>query len=354
MSKRKTKQAHRELKRDKAKKAIANHRKAVKASTATTSASKPSTKKQKTNMGNPPPEAPPKALQASQRHSVPFGEYDHILLVGEGDFSFTRSLVLEHGCANVTATSYDSATSVREKYPTFESTHEELTSLTPPVPLHHDVDAAKLSSYKHLRCKRDDDDDEGENDEGWDTIAFMFPHTGGLSTDVNRQVRANQALLVSFFKSCLETSTPKARLQRLSAQRTKTTPLRPQPHFLRMGGKIMVALFEGEPYTLWNVRDLARHVGLRVVESYRFDWTQYPGYKHVRTLGAIEGGGAWQGEDREARMYIFEKVELVPDTDEEKELEKMGQGRNERKDKREAERTQKKRPREESASEDEG
>jgi 25S rRNA (uracil2634-N3)-methyltransferase len=90
-----------------------------------------------------------------------------------------------------------------------------------------------------------------------------------------------------------------------------------------MGGRIIVTLFEGEPYTLWNVRDLARHAGLKVVESWKFDWSQYPGYSHVRTLGAIEGGGAWRGEDRQARMYVFEKIPLVADSDDEAELAKQ-------------------------------
>ncbi|OAL02704.1 hypothetical protein IQ06DRAFT_119326 [Phaeosphaeriaceae sp. SRC1lsM3a] len=318
MSKAKTKKARRELKRDGVRK-IANHQRklAKSTSTAAPNATKPTAKKQK--MAEKPAAAP---IQASQKHDVPFGSYEHILLVGEGDFSFTRSLAISHGCANVVATSFDSEASVREKYPQFEDIHDELSALSPPVPLHHDIDATKLSSYKQLRCARDDDDD---GEDGWDTICFMFPHTGGLSTDVNRQVRANQALLVEFFKSCLETSSPKQRLQILASQAHKNhpSPLRPRSQFLRMGGRIIVALFEGEPYTLWNVRDLARHAGLKVVESWRFDWAQYPGYKHVRTLGAIEGGGAWKGEDREARMYVFEKVPLVADSDEEKELDKQ-------------------------------
>lgn len=220
---------------------------------------------------------------------------------------------------------------MREKYPDFEGIYEEISALTPPVPVYHDVDATRVSGYKHLRCVREEDDGGGEEEgngrgDGWDTIAFQFPHTGGLSTDVNRQVRANQALLVEFFKSCLETSTPKARLSILASQRAPT-PLRPRTPFLRLGGRIIVTLFEGEPYTLWNVRDLARHVGLKVVESWKFRWEEYEGYKHVRTLGAIEGGGAWKGEDRDARMYVFEKVELVADSEEEEELERMGVGK---------------------------
>ncbi|KAL6706723.1 hypothetical protein ACN47E_005265 [Coniothyrium glycines] len=336
MSKTKTKRARRELKREGDRKIAAHHKKIAKAAeTAKPSPanSKSASKKQK--KANAPdskkPEAAPKPqIQASQRHDVPFGTYDHILLVGEGDFSFTRSLAVSHGCANITATSYDTASEVAAKYPDYASIRQELTGLTPPVPLHHSIDATKLNTYKHLRCDRSDDDDDDDGGStrkgqgsaaGWDTIAFMFPHVGGLSTDVNRQVRANQALLVSFFAACLDANTPQRRLQILQSQGNSVTPRPSRNPFLRMGGKVVVALFEGEPYTLWNVRDLARHAGLRVVESWRFDWEQYPGYKHVRTLGTVESG--WKGEDREARMYVFEKVPLVADSDEEKEMERM-------------------------------
>lgn len=319
MSKSKTKKARRELKRDGQRKIAAHQKKTAKASltSSSTSAKPPQKKKQKMATQSQP-------TQASQKHAVPFGEYDHILLVGEGDFSFTRSLALTHGCANVTATSYDTFPTVLEKYPAFASIRTELNDLTPPVPLHHGIDATKLSSYKDLKCHKDDEVDD-DVQEGWDTIAFMFPHTGGLSTDVNRQVRHNQSLLVEFFKSCLETSTPAQRLKILATQprRGNAAPLRPRTPFLKLGGRIVVTLFEGEPYTLWNVRDLARHVGLKVVESWRFDAAQYPGYAHVRTLGTLEGGGGWKGEDRDARVYVFEKVPLVADSDEEEELEKM-------------------------------
>ncbi|KAF2254128.1 hypothetical protein BU26DRAFT_538616 [Trematosphaeria pertusa] len=280
MSKNKTKRARREAKREESRKLAAYRRKTTAAVKPSSKLPAPSSKRQKlhpANTNNKP------VQQASQRRVVPFGTYDNILLVGEGDFSFARSLAIEHGCANLTATSFDTEEEVREKYPSFEAVEEELGRLTPPVPLVHGIDAAKLRGYKSLRTE-----------EPWDTIAFQFPHTGGLSTDVNRQVRANQALLVSFFKACLSQNKPSHKA--------------PAREFLKIGGRVIVTLFEGPPYTLWNVRDLARHSGLKVVESFKFDWADYPGYKHVRTLGALEGGGAWKGEDREARMYIFEKV----------------------------------------------
>lgn len=79
---------------------------------------------------------------------------------------------------------------------------------------------------------------------------------------------------------------------------------------LAPGGTIIVTLFEGEPYTLWNIRDLGRHSGLQVERSFRFQASAYPDYHHARTLGVVrnkkgEIGAGWKGEDREARSYIF-------------------------------------------------
>jgi 25S rRNA (uracil2634-N3)-methyltransferase len=88
-------------------------------------------------------------------------------------------------------------------------------------------------------------------------------------------------LLVSFFKNSLPSLSPKP------------------------GSSIIVTLFEGEPYTLWNIRDLGRHSGLEVKRSWRFQAKAYPGYRHARTLGVVKGGGGWKGEDRAARSYEF-------------------------------------------------
>ena len=71
-------------------------------------------------------------------------------------------------------------------------------------------------------------------------------------------------------------------------------------------GSIVVTIFEGEPYELWNIRNLARHVGLSVIRNFQFQASAYPGYEHVRTVGNIEGGGGWKGKDRPARTYIFQ------------------------------------------------
>lgn len=87
--------------------------------------------------------------------------------------------------------------------------------------------------------------------------------------------------------------------------RTAILSLSPSP-----GSSIIVTLFDGEPYTLWNIRDLARHSGLQVEKSFKFQAKAYPGYKHARTLGVVkskngEAGGGWKGEERKARSYVF-------------------------------------------------
>lgn len=173
---------------------------------------------------------------------------------------------------------------------------------------------------------------------------------GGKTKDRDRQIRANQVLLLGMFRGAREV--------------------------LERGGRVAVALFEGEVYEAWGIRGLAREAGLVGVTGGVFDaglWvkgeeeqegeeseeeeegsefgfgqglvddepptekekpkaeeekpepedgekadsekqenkpedsTAAPKveYRHARTLGEIEGGGAWQGEKRKARWYVF-------------------------------------------------
>uniref|UniRef100_L2G3Y9 25S rRNA (uridine-N(3))-methyltransferase BMT5-like domain-containing protein n=1 Tax=Colletotrichum fructicola (strain Nara gc5) TaxID=1213859 RepID=L2G3Y9_COLFN len=126
-------------------------------------------------------------------------------------------------------------------------------------------------------------------------IIFNFPHVGGKYTDVNRQVRYNQELLVAFFKSALPSLAPR--------------------------GTLVVTLFEGHPYTLWNIKDLGRHAGLQALQSFRFHARAYPGYRHARTLGVVRekkgtgeaSGNAWRGEDRPARSFVFMRTGEAPE-----------------------------------------
>jgi 25S rRNA (uracil2634-N3)-methyltransferase len=116
----------------------------------------------------------------------------------------------------------------------------------------------------------------------------MFPHIGGKSTHLDRQVRDNQQLLQSFFAAAKPLLSPR--------------------------GVIVVTLFEGKHYELWDIKGLARAVGFQTRTSFKFVPEDYPGYAHARTLGNISGGGRWKGEERDARTFIFEVGDRERDT----------------------------------------
>ena len=188
-----------------------------------------------------------------------------------GDFSFAHSLHLHHACTALTATTIETRDTLLTKYPQAAS-HINTLELAAQKVL-FSIDATKLGlpvpsgGGPAIRKAL------------WDRIVFNFPHVGGLTKDINRQVRANQELLVKFL------------------DRAKV--------LLAPGATVVVTVFEGEPYSLWNLRDLGRHVGLKVEMSFKFDAGLYEGYRHARTLGNVEGGGGWKGEVRDARTYVF-------------------------------------------------
>jgi Domain of unknown function (DUF2431) len=192
------------------------------------------------------------------------------------------------------------------------------------ISYHTSISAHSLASHKPIRRKGP-----------YNKIVFNFPHVGGLSTDVNRQVRANQELLVAFFKSCKPLLASKSNPVRQDLESDlgeggysdmNDEHAQNDGEEARTSGQVIVSLFEGEPYSLWNIRDLARHCGFKVVTSWRFPWEAYPGYQHARTIGEIvsksnsaekaiingerqERRGAWKGEEREARGYVFEIID---------------------------------------------
>lgn len=289
-----------------------------------------------------------KQQHRQQQHDepvIPFSPNDRILLVGEADLSFAASIIQHHGCTNVTATvlEKDHAELV-EKYPAVDTNiavvNRRPDADAPPTSPSHgaesaagkdgqsDVDEAAEDSSADY----DSEDDSHAKKPGpvavnnklvynvdatkfpssiartpHDRIIFNFPHVGGKSTDVNRQVRYNQELLVSFF------------------QRALTSPAAP----LARGGSIIVTLFESEPYTLWNIRDLGRHAGLQLERSFRFQAAAYPGYHHARTFGVVrnkkgEESSGWKGEDRPARSYVFMRKEEMQDQTNKKKRKRGG------------------------------
>jgi 25S rRNA (uracil2634-N3)-methyltransferase len=259
-----------------------------------------------------------------------------------GDFSFALSLVEHHKCKYVTATCYDSEDTLHQKYPqaggilerfltrgdedpceeqlqhevanglealerpdATSSSSSEWEGFSPAtasensdsspsdatdivqvsstkrlqssengnISFHASISAHVLPNYKLIRSKGP-----------FKKIVFNFPHVGGLSADVNRQVRSNQELLVAFSKSCKPLLASKTNPARHDKSPSLEESDFDEEAYEGWGsdkslkeaddswaaGQVIISLFDGEPYTLWNIRDLARHSGFRVVTSFRF------------------------------------------------------------------------------------
>ncbi|KAI5806588.1 hypothetical protein DFH27DRAFT_479964 [Peziza echinospora] len=218
-----------------------------------------------TTSDDPPPPFP-----------FPFPPTSHILLLGEGDLSLSTTLHKTHHCTNLLPTVLDTQPELFTKYHPQASAHVAHLAAHNIHPL-YSIDATKLHLAPRIRKYPGG---------GFDAVVFMFPHVGGKTSDQARQVRANQQMLLGMFASVKGVVKKAAKGEK--------------------GGVLAVALFDGEPYHTWDIRALARAHGWRVQRSGKLDWEAFKGYKHARTLGNIERGG-WKGEERPAKLWIFEK-----------------------------------------------
>ncbi|KAG2022676.1 hypothetical protein CC2G_000405 [Coprinopsis cinerea AmutBmut pab1-1] len=141
------------------------------------------------------------SLSSSSGHpkrppTIPFLPTDRILLLGEGNFSFTRALVVSPPPplldnpippTNITATAYDSEQECYEKY----SDAREIVGLLRETGVNvvFGVDATKLARCAALKGKV------------WDKIVWNFPHAGKGITDQDRNILTNQLLLLDFLAS---------------------------------------------------------------------------------------------------------------------------------------------------------
>lgn len=105
----------------------------------------------------------------TQKSVVPFSTTDKILLIGEGNFSFSLALFKHPALEflpgeSVTATAYDSEEECYEKYPDAKEIVQHLRDHKAEVLFR--VDATKLESCKALKGRR------------WNKVVWNFPHAG--------------------------------------------------------------------------------------------------------------------------------------------------------------------------------
>lgn len=241
-------------------------------------------------------------IQKSQQKSfVPFEKDDYVLLVGEGDMSFALS-ILNQGYVKPTrliVTSYDNSPSeLKLKYPhTFEQNYEQLIQVHK-AKVFFKVDATKLLSSLKLTPKTLF---KVFGIPKLDAIMFNFPHTGRGIKDQDRNIRDHQMLVLGYMKS----STELFDLFNRVSPTLNTTGLNVVSSSTESQVRIVLTVFEGEPYDSWNIKSLSKTLGLKVARSGEFQWEDFPEYHHRRTNS--EQDTTKKAHERKARIYIFEK-----------------------------------------------
>ncbi|GMG26580.1 unnamed protein product [Ambrosiozyma monospora] len=267
-------------------------------------------------------------VMATQRPFIPFGQHEHVLLVGEGDFSFALSTINSGYILPefLIATSFDSLDELIAKYANVEENLEQLKAKG--VKIFHDIDATELiqsfkltKTFKKNKCKN-------KTVLGTDTIdliLFNFPHSGRGIKDQERNIKIHQLLLTNFFNSAFELfkllksnrnylvnrsvsdSTASATGYFDSSNNINVT--KSKANNIENGtDKIAVTLFKGEPYDSWQVKKLARDsINYKVKQSGDFRWDAFPGYHHRRTNSMKTT--TKEASERDAKCFLFEKFD---------------------------------------------
>ncbi|XP_047342658.1 uncharacterized protein LOC124946136 [Impatiens glandulifera] len=165
-----------------------------------------------------------------------------ILMVGEGDFSFSASLAVAFGssASNITATSFNNSAYLRCNYKKSTGNIEELTNRGATV--RHGVDATKMSKYLYWK------------DIKFDRIIYNFPYSSCPKTESRQtQMRQHLELVRGFLLNAKE--------------------------MLGEGGEIHISHKTNGFHKDWKLKELAWLEGLWLVGETEFNKSDYPGYE---------------------------------------------------------------------------
>ncbi|XP_044378809.1 heavy metal-associated isoprenylated plant protein 41 [Triticum aestivum] len=169
------------------------------------------------------------AQNAAVKRVGHYSSIQTILLVGEGDLSFSRAIAAGFGSgANLVVTSLEDYDSLTDKYPEAKSNLAELEKLG--AVILHGVDAHTMRLHPDLKLKRFD-----------------------------RILLEHQKVVKAFFESA--------------------------GHLLRPYGEVHVSHKTKPPYDKWDLRRLAADSGLYQVKEAPFRAADYPGYNNKRGDG---------------------------------------------------------------------
>ncbi|WFD14018.1 25S rRNA (uracil(2634)-N(3))-methyltransferase [Malassezia arunalokei] len=213
-----------------------------------------------------------------KRSVKPFLRDDSILLVGEGNFSFTLALLsapYHHPPHRILATSYDSEEEVYKKYPDARDIIHQIRQMSGAHAsriLAFNVDAGALHKCDAVTGTNKSDQRR------WSKVWFGFPHVGAGHKDEHRNVLANQLLILRFLISVAPYLTEGPLPEAIQGRKRRAvseddeddeeyiesandipdvsaTSLPP-----RRQGSVLITIRNVVPYTLWNIPMLGKRL----------------------------------------------------------------------------------------------
>ncbi|KAL2475962.1 protein of unknown function (DUF2431) [Abeliophyllum distichum] len=181
-----------------------------------------------------------KCLVAEGKWIKHYNSYHRILLVGEGDFSFSAGLAMAFGSAFfMIATSLDSRDFLKKNYKHAMSNIEKLRSRGCIVM--HEIDATKISNHHFLGGKT------------FDRVIFNFPFAG-------------------FFKELSREA------QLIKHRRLVSLFLKNAKEMVSENGEIHISHKTNSFHREWNLESLASSHRLKLIEAVELNQYDYPGY----------------------------------------------------------------------------
>ncbi|XP_076944858.1 uncharacterized protein At4g26485-like [Bidens hawaiensis] len=192
-----------------------------------------------------------------------------ILLVGDGDFSFSLCLARAFGSArNIVATTLDTQQELVNKFGNASDNIRELEERGAVVL--YGVDATTMGNHFFLTTQR------------FNRIVYNFPHVGfRFPEDNGCQIKMNKELVKGFLKNA------KMLLK-------------------KENGEIHVSHKIGEPYDKWDLVNKAKKIDLVVCDKTRFYKNMYRGYEPKRAHGAYADSTFNLGESVTFKFRVSE------------------------------------------------